>query len=802
MRGCGRFPIMPLDAGTRIGPYEIIAPLGAGGMGEVYRARDTRLERDVAIKSLPAAFAADAERLARFEREAKTLAALNHPGIASIYGLEDGAGGPLLVLELVEGESLAQRLGRGALSARETLETGVKIAAALEAAHERGIVHRDLKPGNVMLAASGAVKVLDFGLAKSATREAVSSPDLSASPTVALSATGVGTLLGTAAYMSPEQARGKAVDRRTDVWAFGCVLYECLAGRQAFAGETASDVIARILEREPDWSAMPAATPTRLHELVRRSLIKDPAERPRDIGDLGRELGAMLLEMSSPSGISAAAPSTPSLAVLYFENLASDAESEYFCAGITEDILTDLSKIKGLRVASRNAVARYRGAPVDIPRVASDLGVGAVLEGSVRRAGDRVRITAQLINVADGFHLWAERYDRKLADVFDVQEEIASSIAAALRVALTPAESQKLVQNRPNDAQAYDLYLKGRQAYAHYTAESLREALDLFQQATRIDPDYALAWAGMADTYGQMCQWGMPEHEKLIALGLEAARRAKAIDPKLAEAHKAEGLVLRFGGDTPGSKAALLRAIEANPRYTPALINLAVATFIEADLAGTERLVRRALEIDPQEAFATTWLVILTMYTGRDEECGSLLDRLRKLSDDPFYITAVHFLRARRWLLQNDLDAAGRSVREGLAEGAQADNMKVVETAIAARTGRPDEARRLLAELMDVPNLGSGSVVLLAGTAVRLGDVEAAVRLLGRTIIRDLASTFVRLDPDASPLADHPPFAPRRRDATLVWPLEAPMIDAVRYRMFSEVKIATGIPEGSDVFAT
>ncbi|HKQ19667.1 MAG TPA: protein kinase, partial [Candidatus Eisenbacteria bacterium] len=568
---------MSLSSGTRIGNYEVVTPQGSGGMGEVYRARDTRLDRTVAIKSLPHAFAAEPERLARFEREAKLLASLSHPNIAAIYGLEEVNGSPYLVLEFVEGETITEQLARGPFSVREALDVAIQVASAIEAAHARGIVHRDLKPGNVMRSPLGIVKVLDFGLAKGGAREDGSGEVLSASPTLAASGTAQGVVLGTAPYMSPEQARGKAVDRRTDVWAFGCFVFECLAGRRAFVGETTSDVIARILEREPDWNVMPAGVPSRLRDLVRRCLTKEVEKRPRDIGDLRREMDDIVAQMSLPASHSTGATVLPSLAVLYFENLSSDSDNEYFCSGITEDILTDLSRIRGLRVASRNAVERYRGAPVDLPRVASELGVISVLEGSVRRSGDRVRISAQLINAADGFHLWAERYDRKLDDVFAVQEEIAKSIAEALRVTLTPKESKGLVKNRPDDARAYDLYLRGRARYGAYTPEGIQEALELFQQALGLDSGYALAWAGVADCHGQMLQYGAAEDsQKTAKLGLEAARRAIALSPRLAEGHKAEALVLKFIGDRAGSYAALQKALESNSRFTPALINLGV----------------------------------------------------------------------------------------------------------------------------------------------------------------------------------------------------------------------------------
>ena len=791
---------MGLLSGTRIGNYEVVTPQGVGGMGEVYRARDTRLDRTVAIKSLPPVFATDPERLARFEREAKLLASLNHPNIAGIYGLEDVGGSPYLVLEFVEGETLAQRLSRGPLSARETLDVGGQIASAIEAAHARGIVHRDLKPGNVMLSTSGGVKVLDFGLAKGGAAEVGSNPDLSASPTMALSATGQGIILGTAPYMSPEQARGKVVDRRADIWAFGCLLFECLTGHPAFHGETVSDVIARILEREPDWGAIPASAPTRLGDLMRRCLTKDVAERPRDIGDLRRELGAIAQQMSSSGARSGAAAELPSLAVLYFENLSSDSESEYFCAGITEDILTDLSKIKGLRVASRNAVARYRGAPADLPKVASDLGVRSVLEGSVRRAGDRVRITAQLINATNGFHLWAERYDRTLADVFAVQEEIAKSIADALRVALTPAESESLVKDRPDNVRAYDLYLRGRQRYGSYTAEALREALELFQQAIAIDPDYALAWAGVADCYGQMLQYELvKDPEEATRLGLQAARRAVAINPRLAEAHKSEALVLRFTGDFAGSKAALMRALDANPRFGPALINLAVEAVSTADVAGTERFIRRALEIDPQDPFATTWLAQVLKWTNREDETIEMAHRLRQLSDDPFYVTAAHGLGAWTRLGRGDIAGAEQVLRDAMADPVRPSGMQAIVAAIAARSGRESDARTALDEIERIPRMGPGGLAMAASAALRLGEADRAERLLDHKFLRGFLQCLVRLDPDLHPLLDREKFGPRRASATLVWPLEAPMIDAARHALFKEVRIESGMPKGSDL---
>ena len=784
---------MSLIPGTRVGPFEILRPLGAGGMGEVFLARDSRLDREVAIKTLPGSVAGDPGRLARFEREAKLLASLNHPNVGAIYGLEDAGGTPCLILEFVAGETLSQRLARGALPLRDALEVCGQIASAIEAAHERGIVHRDLKPANVMLTPSGTAKVLDFGLSKSAVEDS-QSPELTAMPTLANSATGVGVILGTAPYMSPEQARGQAVDRRTDVWAFGCIVYECLCGRPAFSGPTTSDVIAKILEREPEWAALPVAAPERVRELVRKCLTRDLAERPRDIGDLRREISKTLHELSSSSSIVPGLSQKPSLAVLYFENLAEDKESEYFCAGVTEDILTDLSKIKGLRVASRNAVARYRGQANDIPKVAAELGVSAVLEGSVRRSGDKVRITAQLINAADGFHLWAERYDRTLQDVFAVQEEIATSIASALSVALTPAETVNLVQDRPADARAYDLYLRGRQAYGEYTKESHAEALRLFREAVKVDPEYALAYAGIADCYGQELQnTGSPNARELRGLGLEAADRAISLSPSLPDGYKAKALVLKFSGDEAGSAVNLRKALEVNPRHTPSMINLGVATFTTGNLVETERLARRVLEIDPQEGFAMLWLFILMDIEGRTSETRVYMERVRVLSHNPLYKTVYYLVRIGLALEAGDFAQAEEIVRLAHAEGAYVNNIRSYEALLAMKQGKLDEARRIVEELAQTASIGFRAVVNLAETAVGLGKLDLASNFVTRPLVVAYKDILVRVYPALHPLLDLPDFGPRRSDKVLVWPIEAPMLDAARFKLFKEVRLESAL---------
>jgi TolB-like protein len=672
---------------------------------------------------------------------------------------------------------------------------GSQIASAVEAAHERGIVHRDLKPGNVMISTSNAIKVLDFGLAKG--DPSVSGPDLSVSPTAATAATADGIVLGTAPYMSPEQARGKPVDKRTDVWAFGCVLMECLSGRQTFAGETVSDVIAMILERDPDWNLLPPGVPVRLGDLIRRCLTKDVERRPRDIGDLGRELQVIA---AGKGHRAAAKESVPSLAVLYFENLARDPDSEYFCSGITEDILTDLSKIGGLRVASKNAVSRYRGRDVDVSQVGRDLGVKAILEGSVRRAGDRIRITAQLINAADGFQLWAERYDRTLDDVFAVQDEIAKAIVEALRVAMTPSDVKNIARDRPADARAYDLYLKGREQYGLYREEAMRRALDLFKEATVVDPGYALAWAGTADCYGQMLQWGWKETDA-ARLGLEAAEKAVALDPKLAEGHKAQALVLRNQGDSAGARRAITRAIQANPNFTPALINLAVELFSEGNLAGAERLIRRVLEIDPQEAFGQLWLGWLLMWTQRYDEGLEVARKARGMSDSGFYVNGSYVQQIMMHLLRGDAAAADETVGTATDDDAvEKEGLVPAQALVAAHAGRIDEARKLLAGIPEKMFANPNVEQCLVGAAVRVGEPDLALRALDLQPSNQIfLHVLYRLNPDAHAILDREPLAPRKSPLTLVWPLQAPMIDEARFALFRGVRIESGKPEGSNI---
>ena len=491
---------MSLAVGSQIGPYEIVSLLGTGGMGEVYRARDTRLGRDVAIKVLPEAFAADPDRVRRFEQEARAIAALNHPHICQIHDVGPG----YLVLEYVEGTPL-----QGPLAAEEAVRLALQIATALEAAHRHGILHRDLKPGNILVARSSrgasdspTAKLLDFGLAKSLVFAA------DATRTVE------GTIAGTAAYMSPEQTQGKAVDARSDVFSFGAVLYELISGQRAFRGDTSAEAISAVLRDEPR-----SLGASQLARVVDRCLEKDASRRYQTMAEVRAAL---------EDAARARPDREPSIAVLPFANLSADKENEYFSDGLAEEIINALTQIPELKVTARTSAFAFRGKEQDVRKIAEALDVRTVLEGSVRRAGSRIRVTAQLINAADGYHLWSERYDRELADVFAVQDEIATAINRALQVKLAgaPVGRRRYTPSLP----CYEAYLRALHESQKLTPEGMARSKEWYERAIALDPDYALAHSTFGFHFAQLANYGLlPAHEAMPLVRSEAARRSPSI---------------------------------------------------------------------------------------------------------------------------------------------------------------------------------------------------------------------------------------------------------------------------------
>jgi TolB-like protein len=623
-----------LSPGERLGPYEVSGPLGAGGMGEVYRARDTRLKRDVALKILPSSVATDAERLARFQREAEVLASLNHPHVAGIYGLEEGAGTRALVLELVEGDTLDERIARAAIPVQTALGLAGQIAAALEVAHRRGIVHRDLKPANIKITPDGTVKVLDFGLAKLTERDD-STRERSDSPTVTLSMPG--TVMGTPAYMSPEQARGDDVDQRTDVWAFGCVLFEMLTGRRAMAGRGTAETLAKVLTSPPDWNLLPGDLPAGVDQTLRRCLEKDPAQRLPNMGTARRAIedarvgsnqhtaargvdaaswlpwiGALTIAVAAAVLIARWAPwrqqagggaSTASIAVLPFASFSEGKEDEYFADGLTEEVIHSLAQVPGLKVAARTSAFYFKGRNEDLRNVGRRLGVSHVVEGSVRREGPRMRMVAQLIKVDDGFHLWSRTYERNVSDTFAVQTEIASAVADALQLTLSPT----VAPARERDPEAVRLQLTARALMRQLGREEITSARERFKQVTEIEPANAAAWAGYAHVTTLLLQnYAALTFEDAIKDAAPAIDKALKLDPNSADAWLAKAwldyMIYFRGGDekrAASADASFQKALSIDPKNADALVYYGSFLSTQGRVEEAAANARRALALDP-----------------------------------------------------------------------------------------------------------------------------------------------------------------------------------------------------------
>ena len=646
------------DEGASVEPYQIQSVLGRGGMGVVYRAHDPKLGRDVAIKTLPNEFTDDPERLSRLRREARVLASLNHPNIAAIYGLEESNGLNFLILELVEGETLSERLKRtSCLSVADALAVMSQVAEGLEAAHLKGITHRDIKPANIRITAEGRAKILDFGLAKvSGVKAAVETSDAGLD-------TEAGRILGSPRYMSPEQARGQEADHRADIWAFGCVLYELLTAKPALPGATVSDIIAAILDREPDYELLPRATPVQVRRLIQRCLAKDVEKRIQDIAEVRSALQEsrerprrqILTRRRLPvfaTGIAAVVlavtlnvggtrerwfgrgPRIRSLAVLPLANLSGNQDQEYFSDGMTESLITDLAKIGALKVISRTSVMIYKGTKKSLREIADELRVDAILEGSAARSGDRIRITASLVDPKTGQSLWAESYDRDLADVLVLQSEVARNVAHQVRAQLTPAERARLDSARPVNREAHNLYLQGAFLTLRPTAENIDTAQRYFELALEKDPNYALAYAGLTRIWVIHQGRGFVPPREAYAKMVAASAKALALDDGIAEVHHSLGMMKAFvQWEFPAAEASFRRAIELDPNYPDARVYYARLLGILKRPAEAMAHMERALELDPHNPFFRARYAHLLNVVRRHDE--AIAQARRALEADP-----------------------------------------------------------------------------------------------------------------------------------------------------------------------
>lgn len=774
---------MSLAAGDRLGQYEIVAPLGAGGMGEVYRAHDTRLGREVALKIVSDAIAHDPQLLRMFEREAKAVAALSHPNILAIHDFNAEGQVSFAVMELLRGESLRERLGRENLSWRKSAEIAAAVADGLASAHDVRIVHRDLKPANIFLTRDGQVKILDFGLAEYEQPAAPGgSPD---DKTEKLQAPAAGTI----GYMAPEQVSGASIDTRADIFALGCVLYEMIGGRPAFRRSSAAETLAATLRDEPaDLSESARTFPPSVANVIRRCLQKSPDERFQS----ARDLGFALREILRTSDVATSAPparrnalalsvaaflslaiivgwfairsprevksgTIHSLAVLPLANLSGDPAQEYVADGITEQLTSDLARLSGVRVTSQTSSMSFKGVKKPLPDIARMLGVDGIVEGSVIRLGDRIKISTELIDARSDQHLWAGTYERDVRDVFTLQREIARALAANIVAELTPEARRQLADPRSIDPRSFDALIRGRYSFNKGSRDDLFRAVDQFQEALDADPTNSQAYAGLAEAYALIGYWNYLAPHDSFPNAKAAALRALEIDPNSAQAHAALGYIhLYYDWDFAGAEAEFRRAIALNPSLASA--HRYYAIYLAAMLRATESTREAALarSLDPLSVpIATDSGFVMYYERDYDKATKALKDAIAMNPKAP----GPHFWLGRVYQAEGRYDEAAAEYKVAEPGVSKLPALFAGLGHMYAITGKQAQAEQVLQELEAMGKTGYVSPYAPALVYLGLGDRETTLRLLNRCFDeRTNWMVWLLKDPRWDPMRSDPRF--------------------------------------------
>jgi serine/threonine protein kinase/tetratricopeptide (TPR) repeat protein len=739
--------------GGVVSHYRILERLGSGGMGVVYLAEDLRLGRHVALKFLSADLAQTVDSRERLLREARSASALNHPHICTVHEVGEHDGQPFISMEWLEGETLRERLERGPLPVAAALQLGVQVADALEAAHARGLVHRDLKPANLFLTRRGDVKVVDFGLAKSVEGDS-NAQTIAGGPAL----TQPGTAVGTVAYMAPEQARGEPVDARTDLFALGVVLYEGVTGHLPFGGTTTALAFDAVLNREPKAvSELNRDVPAALDGVIRRLLAKSSHSRVQSARELREQLEIIRASVVRRASDASGTRAVPSVAVLPFANISADPENEYFSDGITEEIISALSALRGLRVAARTSSFAFKGRTADLAEVGAKLNVATVLTGSVRKAGSRLRITVELVSIAEGFQLWSQRYDRQAEDIFAIQDEIAEAIASRLKVSLE-AQPEEAARPRTEKIDAYQAYLKGRFAI-NQRGRGLLEALELFDSSLALDPDYPLALTGQGDAYALLSFYGyLPAHEAM-SKARAAALRALDQAPGLADAHATLLFIsCMYDWDWHSVRRQFERAMAANRHCVPALqwYSLYLA-LITGEMDEALSTARRALDVDPLSAYSHIALNLAFIGAGRYEEAEAAARTALDLAPDAWI--ALRNLGITLNLAGRN-DEALAALERGMAVSNRHPWMISTYALGLSLAGRHEAAAAAHAELLEASAHTFVQPMFISISYAAVGDFDIAMDWLERSYReRDPIVVMNYWAQSARGFREHPRFA-------------------------------------------